>query len=146
MLLGNMDIRPPLVGLLHRFLVKPYQRGNFKTAPPPQPGRSHKTAYTKEEEPKKWLHRLLLPLQALSDHKINHIAIEKPFYQTFFQNGFNSTREATPPEELEPFQEEPEFYQTGLKLKQINTTKCSFLQNSVKKMKLSFPVGNNKPL
>jgi len=38
----------------------------------------------------------------------------EPFCQIFFQNGFSSTREADPPEELEPelFLKEPEPRQT----------------------------------
>jgi hypothetical protein len=40
---------------------------------------------------------------------------EKPFCQSFSENGSSSTRKAAPPEEpeLEPFWEEPEPCQTG---------------------------------
>jgi hypothetical protein len=37
---------------LHPFLVRPYQRDNFKMVSPPKLGRRHKMAHTKEEKPK----------------------------------------------------------------------------------------------
>jgi hypothetical protein len=39
--------------------------------------------------------------------------IKKAVLPNVFQNGFSSTRKATPPEKPEPFLEEPEPCQTG---------------------------------